>query len=306
MKIRRQDLISPNKGNPERMSYVNLSTPLLWKRIVWQTLSKEPLMISLAEDSCKSGCGYTSEMYFNLARLLISKGAFKELEEVDVCKVEVVFDCLTESTAVALLSMEADVNRRQELGLKWLSEIKRTVDLRNSSDSPVLTGIFKQSVQDFTLDAQLLFEFKQVLLPWNELVKDEDLTGLVVLQTTVNGLQDNLLSWQPRQPDILNNVDKNIAHDLTGDGELGVEGSVGVVLVPQWVQVGDNGRQSDGTVFESWGRWVLGFKLVDTVVVGVDGLDEVLVDLHVEQVQDGFFLDRGQLSDDLLTEMLVD
>lgn len=146
-------------------------------------------------------------------------------------------------------------------------------------DAPLVVIVGVENVNSLLIDAELLFEVEQVLLPRAGLVKDQDLARGVDVLALVQGLDDEVAGGQPGQAQVADRVGEVGSGHGDGLHELAID--VDVLLVPPRVEASD--ALGKGGADAILGLDV-GGVLRDAVVAAVEGLNKVLVDLEVEQL----------------------
>lgn len=179
---------------------------------------------------------------------------------------------------------------------QWLPAGKRVLRLRHALDPPLCArrrALGIQHVQHGRV--ALALERVQVLLPGHALaLDDEDAAVGVVLGALVKGLLDNGAGGQPGGGHEVEGALKLLADAAAGGEEelvLGLLGGVGVGglgVVPGGVEAADHGAEGEAAGAEALldARGLEGVAVVarDAVIVGVNGLDEVFVNLVVQQL----------------------
>ena len=176
-----------------------------------------------------------------------------------------------------------------------LAADKRVLGLGHALDAPLGAGRGALRVQDVQDRGVVALEREEVVLPGDALaVKDEHTALGVELRAAVKGALDDGAGRQPGLGVVVEVALKLLADAGAGGDEalvlssLGLDGVGGFGVVPVGVEAADEGAEGEAAVAEALldagggdgGRVVDG----DTVVVGVEGLDKVLVQLFVEEI----------------------
>lgn len=155
---------------------------------------------------------------------------------------------------------------------------------RDGGYAPAVAAVGEKHKEDLAGSAVVGLDLEEVLLPGNKAVEQEDAAALVEGVSGGKGVDDVLLGLEEGVAHVGEVVEEGVADELGRLLELSVEVVVGGVGLPARVEVGDHAGEGEVAVLEPRGQRVLLGVHVDAVVVGVDGLDEVCVDLVVEVV----------------------
>jgi len=105
----------------------------------------------------------------------------------------------------------------------------------NALDAVVFRAAIEEHVLNFNF-FQISFDFAQMFLPWTEASKLNDLTRWVDTEAILNGLLDELASWQPGSAEVLDFVLEFFANLILSLQEELENFSIGFILSPVWVE----------------------------------------------------------------------
>lgn len=206
-------------------------------------------------------------------------------------------DAAWDSTTLGqLLVTESSPLLRQRLPA--LKALRRR---RNTLNSPLVVIVRVQHIHGLVLNTQLLLQVEQMLLPGARLIKDQDLSRRMNIHTLIQRAHHQISGRQPRQTQVPNSIREILTCHSNSLQELFID--INILLVPPGVQSCDTLRE--GSTDTVLGLDVSGV-LRDTVVATVKGLDKVLIDLLVEELDLGVRLFQAQdCCNDLFSEMPV-
>jgi hypothetical protein len=203
-----------------------------------------------------------------------------------------------------------------------LAVLEAAVLLAHSADAPLALGLIlgKENIQDLGCNAlrelRFLLESVEVVGPWHTLGQDQDAALGIVLQTVVVGGLDIVAGGKPRLCAVRDLDRELLANELGRLQEALVLSRllllccVGLAGGGAVVEAADNAGNAEAAVLEllldASLLDVLGREDVDAVIVGIEGLDEVGVDLLKEEVAVGALWQARHSRDDVLAEVEVD